>query len=76
MINFCFLYKVNKYSEPKIVNISTDNFEWVENLKSSLKESETNPEQRTLLVVEGNPLSGVIGLVNCIRREPNGKNLR
>lgn len=53
---------------PTIIKVDRidDTFDWLEKLKTSVKESSV------LLLSEKDELSGIIGLVNCIRKEPNG----
>lgn len=53
---------------PIVINISdADNtFEWLEKLKTAIKEN------LVIVVAQGQKLSGIIGLINCIRKEPNG----
>lgn len=53
--------------KPAIIHVTNDQeYEWLEKLQSSMKEG------NVVLVTENNELSGIIGLVNCIRKEPNG----
>lgn len=44
-----------------------DNYGWVEGLKAALKDSSS-----VIVLSQNNLYSGVIGLVNCIRKEPDG----
>lgn len=56
----------------KVVNIINSNdatFEWLQPLKVSMK------SDATTVVVENNSASGLLGLINCIRRESNYSNL-
>ncbi|KAL7024413.1 hypothetical protein ACKWTF_013028 [Chironomus riparius] len=53
----------------KITN-TDQNYSWLDILK---KKAKTEP---TLLYAERESHSGILGLVNCIRKEPNGSNLR
>jgi len=53
----------------KITNTDRD-YAWLEILKKSAK---TEP---TLVYAEKEKYSGILGLVNCIRKEPSGSNLR
>lgn len=58
--------------KPKIIEIaSTDcNYQWLESVKSSIKSGPV------LLVAQNDPSAGLLGLVNCLRREPGGENVR
>ena len=56
----------------KFVKIQSndENYEWLQELDKSIKEGPV------LAVAEKEELSGILGLVNCILREPNGNNLK
>lgn len=58
----------------KIIPINTDSYEWVEAVKSALAESESNG-MKTLIVANEDEC-GILGLVNCLTKEPGGVNLR
>ncbi|XP_071965803.1 fatty acid synthase-like [Antedon mediterranea] len=57
-----------------IVNITSSNLEWVNELKS--KVNEENNEDRLWLVSDQEYDAGVVGMVNCIRQEPGGQRIR
>ncbi|XP_031331303.1 fatty acid synthase-like [Photinus pyralis] len=46
-------------------------YDWLPKLQSAIRN-----ETKTLVVVENEPLSGVLGFFNCLRREPGGMNLK
>lgn len=52
------------------VQLSDYNYQWLETLKNSIK---LGP---TLLVAQNDTSPGLLGLVNCLRREPNGENVQ
>lgn len=54
----------------KVIQISSNVNEWLEPLKVALKSS------KVIAFSSNDQLSGIVGLVNCIRKEPNGNNLR
>ncbi|KAF5278958.1 hypothetical protein FQA39_LY05636 [Lamprigera yunnana] len=58
-----------------VLKITNKNFTWVEPLKNALKISELEGK-KIYLVSECEEISGLIGMVNCIRREPGGTNVR
>ena len=58
-----------------IITITENHFKWVETLKDALKLSE-NEGRKVILVTEREELTGLIGLVNCVMREPGGANIR
>ena len=52
------------------IKVTSINYDWLDELKAAIK---TGP---VLAYSEKEELSGIIGLVNCIRKEPNGMNLK
>ncbi|XP_046608837.1 fatty acid synthase-like [Neodiprion virginianus] len=59
-----------------VVRVNNDEFTWIESLQAALKEEKdkvVHNGNRVLLVSEGDYESGLIGLVNCLRREPGGE---
>lgn len=62
-------------SDASIINITETNFSWVEPLKDEMKKSETDGH-KIYLYVQGEPLTGLIGMVNCLKQEPGGSNIR
>lgn len=69
------LIQYNKPSPPaamRTIKISADdeNLTWLKQLQDDIKEG------NVIAYSEKEPLSGIIGLVNCIRKEPNGLNLK
>ncbi|XP_076049052.1 fatty acid synthase-like [Oratosquilla oratoria] len=50
-------------------------FTWVEELKSKMLTPE-DPKGSKLWLVSSDPSGGLLGLVNCLRREPGGERLR
>jgi fatty acid synthase, animal type len=64
-------YQKNDVKIPsRIIQITPENYDWLDDLKASVKEGPV------IAISQNNPLSGLIGLANCIRKEPNGLNLR
>lgn len=62
-------------TDASVINITETNFSWVEPLKDEMKQAETDG-RKIYLVVQGEPLTGLIGLVNCVKQEPGGSNIR
>jgi fatty acid synthase, animal type len=59
------------------IEIKHDNYLWVEKLKSELKIVQTKPNGENLwLIANDIPLNGITGLVNCLRKEPDGHKIR
>lgn len=73
--SYVLLKKLEQLPEPMIVQITEKNFQWVENLKAALKKAVTE-QQQILVVNQGDELLGMVGLINCVRREEGGTNVR
>lgn len=58
------------FGSPKIVKISNANFEWVNLLREAAKDNSV------ILVSQNEPTSGLIGFINCLRREADYKNIK
>ncbi|XP_031841485.2 fatty acid synthase 1 [Nomia melanderi] len=71
---YVLLKKEESLPEPIIVQITEKNFNWLGGLKAAMKKASEN--QQVLLVNQGEELLGMVGLVNCIRREEGGSNVR
>ncbi|XP_071066957.1 fatty acid synthase isoform X2 [Dasypus novemcinctus] len=59
-------------SSPIFVSVDDAGFQWVDTLKAALADQATAP----VWLTAGCASSGVVGLVNCLRREPGGHRLR
>lgn len=58
----------------QIVHVKTFDFNgWIEQLKEIIKAKE---EDKTLWLVANEKINGLIGMVNCLRIEPGGANIR
>lgn len=70
------LYRKIKVDDnnPTIINISstnkTDQFSWLAEIKDCIKYS-----KKTIIVAQNSDISGIVGLVNCLRKEKNGQNI-
>lgn len=58
---------------PIFLPVEDTSFRWVDSLKEILAEVSSRPVWLTAL---GCPTSGVVGLVNCLRKEPGGHRIR
>lgn len=67
--------KVNPTPVSQVITVSADAYDWVEQVKSALAASEKEGN-KVLLVSEGDDTNGILGLVNCLTKEPGGVNLR
>lgn len=63
-------HKKKIQSHQQLVKITMNNYDWIEDLKEAIKAGPV------LAYAEKEELSGIIGLVNCVRKEPNGLNLK
>lgn len=54
----------------KYVRVTNKNYDWIDTLKQDIKDGPV------VAFAENEQFCGIIGLVNCIRKEPNGLNLR
>lgn len=61
-------------SVPTTIKISADDFSWVSQVQACLKNENAN--KKIILFAEKEPTNGIIGLVNCIRKEPGGEKTR
>lgn len=53
---------------PIVINITETHFDWLEQLKEVMKDEKST--RKVIVVAQGEPENGIIGLVNCIRKEP------
>jgi len=65
-------------TEKQIINISGDYKQWFGVLQQKLiaAKDEDNPTDNIWLIASDSSLNGIIGLVNCLRFEPEGHRLR
>lgn len=68
------LQKRSKLKKFKYIEInSTPNFTWLTEVQNSITKEKN---EDVVLYVENEPQSGILGLTNCLRREPQSKNVR
>ncbi|XP_014482327.1 PREDICTED: fatty acid synthase-like [Dinoponera quadriceps] len=61
----------------EIVHVNNHEFSWIDKLKSAMEvDDESGTNARVIVVAEGDPECGVLGLVNCLRKEPGGEIVR
>ncbi|KAK5638956.1 hypothetical protein RI129_013251 [Pyrocoelia pectoralis] len=67
------LKKTSDFSRHKIVQLRLNghDFDWMREVKEAIKNDE-----KVLMVVQQEPLSGVLGFINCLRREPGGMHFK
>ncbi|KYM97760.1 Fatty acid synthase [Cyphomyrmex costatus] len=60
-----------------IVYINNDNFDWLENLKPLVRdENKLDKNSRIIIVGERDFECGLLGFINCLRKEPGGEFVR
>ncbi|KAJ8887679.1 hypothetical protein PR048_013897 [Dryococelus australis] len=72
--NKIIFFQVPETPDYIVIPVDSDSFDWVPVVQKAMKELSSN--QRIILVSERNPLSGLAGFVNCIRKEPGGEAIR
>ena len=58
---------------PAVIHVTGQNYRWLPEVQNAII---SNAQQPIVLVAEGEPLSGIVGLVNCIRREQGSDFIR
>lgn len=63
---------IKKLSETEVILLSStdDKYQWLPRLNDAIKQSDS-----VIVVAQNEPNSGILGLINCIRREPRGTNV-
>ena len=62
----------NENLNDTIVNLDTNNFQWIEQIKTLL----SNSSSQRIWLVSNQLDNGILGFFNCLRREPGGQSLR
>ncbi|XP_036143548.1 fatty acid synthase [Monomorium pharaonis] len=72
------LLKKNVYVKKRIVvHISNNNFNWLNDLKPFVSgKNKLEEDSRIIIVGEGDIECGLLGFVNCLRKEPGGELVR
>ncbi|CAL4149895.1 unnamed protein product [Meganyctiphanes norvegica] len=65
--------KRNTSSSNEVLKVEGKGFEWVEALKSKMSEDKNSP---LWLLSSNQGISGLLGMTNCLRREPGGGRVR
>lgn len=68
---FMTQFKKSEYVKPEtVIKVSSNIGDWLEPLKQAVKKG------TVLAYSQGESLSGILGLMNCIRKEPNGDKVK
>jgi len=51
---------------PAVIHVTDQSYEWLPEVQNAITSSS---QRHIVLVAQGEPLCGIVGLVNCIRRE-------
>ncbi|KAL0271260.1 UNVERIFIED_CONTAM: hypothetical protein PYX00_008407 [Menopon gallinae] len=62
-------------AKAKIIQITDKNYEYVEEVKNAMAESEKY-NKKFILVCQGEETMGALGFMNCVKQEPGGLNAR
>ncbi|XP_044262250.1 fatty acid synthase-like [Tribolium madens] len=65
------LFRKSETSHRQVIELSSNHFEWISQLKQALK----NPNE-IILSCQNRETEGILGFVNCVRREPEGRKIR
>jgi hypothetical protein len=77
----CCVVRKHKYNlfqgvtveNPVVICVTGDNYDWLPEVQTAISSSS---KRHVILVAQGEPLSGIVGLVNCIRKEPGSDYVR
>lgn len=70
---FVLFRKSQPVVKSQVINMamSSSNFDWLEPLKNAIKD-----ENHVILYAENDQFNGILGFVNCLRKEPGGENVK
>ncbi|XP_067015128.2 fatty acid synthase isoform X2 [Anabrus simplex] len=68
------LNKGTQAADLTVIRVTEKNCTWLPSLKSALLE--TKPPARVVLLAQGEPFNGILGMFNCVRKEPGGEVVR
>jgi fatty acid synthase len=58
---------------PVVIRVTGHNYDWLPEVQAAIN---SISRHHIILVAQGEPLSGIVGLVNCIRKEPGSDCVR
>ncbi|CAH0385876.1 unnamed protein product [Bemisia tabaci] len=68
--------EITEKLEPIVIKVPANNFEWITELQNALKAEDSSTKQKIILYAEKEPLNGLLGFFNCIRKEAGGERTR
>ncbi|KAI1300230.1 Fatty acid synthase [Halotydeus destructor] len=63
-----------KVEDPVVINVTLNDYSWVDEVKENLIEKKE--VTRVWLTADDSPCNGIVGLVNCLRKEQGGEKVR
>ena len=79
LLSSLFLLKRNithLTATPIVLDVTQLSCAWVDDLKSTIEELNDKPNGRNLWLRADDSNSGILGMVNCLRKEPGGHKIR
>ncbi|XP_074648828.1 fatty acid synthase-like isoform X2 [Tubulanus polymorphus] len=78
LMSTMFLCRKKPILKPVVHRLDTSDpeYSWVEELKTKVAALQTSGPEDRLWLIDSNPYSGIIGMVNCLRKEPGGDKIR
>jgi len=67
------LFQAGAVEHPVVIHMTGQNYRWLPEVQTAITSSH---QRHIILVAQGEPLSGIMGFVNCIRREQGGEFVR
>ena len=64
-LKWCLLQAV-AVEHPSVIHVTGQNYRWLPEVQNAVT---SNSQRHIILVAQGESLCGIVGLVNCIRRE-------
>ena len=64
-LKWCLLQAV-AVEHPAVIHVTGQNYRWLPEVQNAVT---SNSQRHIILVAQGEPLCGIVGLVNCIQRE-------
>jgi hypothetical protein len=64
-LKLCLLQAV-AMEHPYVIHVTGQNYRWLPEVQNAIT---SNSQRHIVLVAQGEPLCGIVGLVNCIRKE-------
>ena len=80
VLHTVFLYRklssTSPTQAPKIIDVDDTSFDWLEEVKAVMADESESDAKCGVWLKASKVDSGVVGMINCLRREPNGNRLR